>query len=245
MDIILPDDIFNQMITCMGYPFIKEEDLEINFDDIKKNIISQAFHTYFIWYPLTSDPDNRDVTGAFTINFPQDNVFSVVDVRINTARLGYGPYGNALVDERFIRNSGTYGFGGKYGTSNDYGFTAANITNRFEKQSVLEVNKAFRWHVNEQRRVVTGFTNTLSTLSISWASWSNDWNNIGYSQQRDVIKLSQAYILRFFGELRTMDNIPDAPIELNGQILIDRADKLEEDVLTKWKNRASPIIMRN
>ncbi len=243
--IIIPDDIFSQIMTCMGGRFLEESDLEIPYDDIKDTLIVQAYREYFRWYPIESTPYTIDVSGPFEVAFPDTNVFSVMDVRMNTSRLGYGPYGNALVDERFIRNSGAYGYGGKYGTANDYGFTSARIINRFEKQSTIETNKAFKWNVNEQTRKLVGFSNTLATLSIIWASWSNDWQFVGYSQQRDVVKLSQAFILRFFGELRSQDEVDGAPITLNADKFIERADKLEEEVMVKWRAKSSPIIMRN
>lgn len=245
MDITIPEDKFRQIMTCLGGRFIEEDDLEISFEEIKQDIIAQAILEYFRWYPLTGDPFTVDVQSSFSIPFPDDKVFSVVDVRQNTSRVGYGPYGNAFIDERFIRSSGSYGYNSKYGTRNDYGFTAVNTLMRSEKQATLESTKTFKWHVNEQERRLTGFTNTLSTVSITWARWSNDWSHIAFSQERDVIKLCQSYILRFFADLRSQDQVDGAPIDFDVSAFSDRADKLEEEVMEKWKMKASPILMRN
>lgn len=242
MNLIIQDDTFKQIMTCMGGSFLQDGDLEISYQDIKDTLIIQALQEYFKWYPIET-VYNQDISGTFEIAFPTDQTFSVTDCRINTSRLGYGPYGNALVDERFIRSTGNFGQA-MYGTQNDYGFTRAKIINKFEKQSFLESNKAFRWKVIENQRKVVGFSNVVGTLSITWASWSNDWQNISFSQQRDVIKLAQSYILRFFGDLRNQDSIDGAPIQLNGDKLVERADKLEDEVMEKWKNRTTTISIR-
>lgn len=240
--ITIPDDIFTQIMVCMGGKFLVEGDLEISSDDIKNTIIIQAMKEYYRWFPIESYA-TQDVSGPFEIPFPSTNVFSVKDVRINTMRMNYLSYGNALVDERFIRTSTQYGRA-MYGTRNDYGMTAAKIQNRFEKQSFLETNKAFKWRVVENQRILKGFSNTLATMEITWASWSDDWQYVAFSQERDVIKLSQAYILRFFGELRSQDEVDGAPVTLQSDKLIERAATLEEEVMTKWKQFAYPVFMK-
>jgi len=240
--IIIPDNIFSQIMTCMGGSFLEEGDLEISNDDIKNTIIIQAMKEYYRWFPIETY-SSQDVSGPFEIPFPESHVFSVKDVRINTMRMNYRAYGNALVDERFIRSSTQYGRA-MYGTRNDYGMTAAKIINRFEKQSFLESNKAFKWRVIENLRKIKGFSNTLATMEITWASWSDDWQYVAFSQERDVIKLAQAYILRFFGELRSQDEVDGAPVTLQSDKLIERAATLEEDVMTKWKQFAYPIFIK-
>lgn len=244
--ITIPDNKFNQIMTCLGGKFIQEDDLEISYDDIKNDIISQALAEYYRWYPIASDPFITMVQGNFSFPFPDDSVFNVLDVRQNVNRAGgFSPVGNALIDERYIQNTGSYGYGGKYGTRNNYGFSSANVITRTERQTAIETNKAFKWTVNEQKRVLTGFSNTACTISITWASWSNDWQYVAYSQDRDVIKLSQAYVLRFFGELRSQEQTDGAPIELDSSQLLERADELEDEVMEKWKNKSVPIMLRN
>jgi len=159
--------------------------------------------------------------------------------------MSYGPYGNALVDERFIQStSGPYGSRAMYGTKNDYGFTTALASRRFEARSQLDMNKSFKVRILENQRKVVGFTNAMSTLEITWAEWSTDFNYVSFSRERDFIKLSQAFILDFFGNLRTQEKIADAPIELNGEAFIEKSKTLFEEVYGKWKAFTTPIIMR-
>ena len=110
---------------------------------------------------------------------------------------------------------------------------------------MLEDKKSFKWRVVENQRKIVGFSNTLGTVQITWASWSDDWDNVAFSQQRDVIKLSQAYILTFFGDLRSQDDVDGAPISLNGDKQTERAEKLEGEVMEKWKNKTTTIATRN
>ena len=132
-------------------------------------------------------------------------------------------------------------YGGRY----DYGFSAAKIGTKFENQSWVDQNRAFKVRALDNKRTITGFTNTLGTLEITWASWSNDWSEaVPFTMEGDVITLAQAYVLDYFGRLRSQDNIPDLPAELNSDSMIERAKDLKEEVMTKWKAFAKPVIIR-
>ena len=239
----LPDDIFNQIMTVVGYPFVTEQDLEINFDQIKEILLKPALREYFRWFPIETYTTLL-ISTDFDIPFPDQSVFSVKDMRMSTRRGNANITGNAMVDERVVQSS-SYKYGrGMYGTRNTYGYETALIARRAEVQSNVDFNKAFKWRVLENQRKVVGFTNISGTAEITWASFSDSWDNVAFSQQGDVIKLCQSKILEYFGRLRQQSSVPDAPIELNGEILIERAKDLYEEVLTKWRMFTTPIIMR-
>jgi hypothetical protein len=241
--IIIPDDKFNQIMTCMGYPFITEKDLEIDFTQIKEMLISQAVLDYYRWFPIESYT-TVEVATTFEIPFPSPEVFSVKDLRIATRKGGAQITGNAFVDERMIQSTGGKYGRGMYGTRNGYGFETAMISRRAEVQSTIDSNKAFKWRVLENQKKITGFTNVVGTVEIVWAAWSEDWQYVAFSRQNDVIKLCQAKILDYFGRLRQQQSVPDAPVELNGEVLIERAKELNEEVYNKWKSYTTPILMR-
>lgn len=241
--ITIPDNIFSQIMTCMGYPFIKEDELELDFGQIKEMLISAAMMEYYRWFPV-EEVTTLSISGQFEVPFPDAFTFSAKDCRMTTNLMNYGPTGNALVDERFIQSSGGIYGRGMYGTRNSYGFDTARISRRVEMQSFIDKAKTFDWHVIENQRKITGFSNVAGTMKITWAKWSEDWQYVAFSQQKDVIKLCKAEILKYFGNLRKQDSVPDAPVELNGDILLEQASKLEEEVYEKWQNFTTPIITR-
>lgn len=252
MAIQIPDDIFTQILTCMGAPFVtyapigdnpEGYDLELTRPQIEQFIIKQVFQDYFRWFPIETY-SLQSVSGPFEIPFPEEHVFFAKDVRMTTNLMMYGPTGNALVDERFIQTTGGLYGRGMYGTRNDYGMATAQISRRVEMQSFIDKNKAFKWRVKENLRKIDGFSNVAGTLEVTWASWSDSWDYVAFSQQQDVIKLCQGRILEYFGNLRSMDSVPDAPVDLDGSVLVERGNKLVEDVYSKWRTFSVPIIMR-
>ena len=248
----IPDEIFTQILTCMGAPFITfahdgEDpagfDLELTKSQIEEFIIKQAMHDYFRWFPIETYT-TVSVSGPFEVQFPNEYTFFAKDVRMTTNLMMYGPTGNALVDERFIQTTGGLYGRGMYGTRNDYGMNTANITRRLEMQSFTDKYKTFKWRVLENQRKVAGFSNIAGTMEITWASFSDDWSYVAFSQQQDVIKLCQGRILEYFGHLRLQDEVPDAPITLQAQPLIDHGKELVTEVYEKWQNFTVPIIAR-
>ena len=239
----IADDTFKQIMLVVGAPFIKEEELEISYNDIKDLIILPALKEYCRWFPIESFY-TIDVNGPIDLPFPDAKIFTAKDIRMTTARMRTGATGNPLMDERFIRGSSYYGknmYGGRF----DYGFSSAKISTKFENQSWIDQNRAFKVRAIDSQRVVTGFTNTLGTLEITWASYSNDWGEaVSFTMEGDAIKLAQAFVLDYFGRLRSQDNIPDLPAELNSDSMIERSKELMEEVMTKWKAYAKPVIMR-
>ncbi|HZJ68854.1 MAG TPA: hypothetical protein VFD28_02470 [Candidatus Eisenbacteria bacterium] len=252
--ITIPDSTFGQILSVLGYPFVtvapdsaentKGYDLELSSKQIKDLIIEPALQEYYRWFPIETYT-TQSISSEFEIPFPNEDVFSVKDVRLSGYGSGYGGgyTGNALIDTQRITSMGRTGRG-MYGTRNDYGFSSARISVRSENQSAVESRRAFKWRVLENQRKVVGFSNVVGTLEITWAARSSSWEYVAFSQQSDVVKLCQGKVLEYFGRLRQQLIAPDSPAELNGEILIERSKELLEQVYEKWKNFSVPIIMR-
>jgi hypothetical protein len=248
----IPEDIFEQIMSVMGAPYVeyapndsdtKDYDLELNEEKIKNTILDQVFKEYFRWFPLESY-QTLSVSGTFDVPFPDNYTFSAKDVRLTSRTLGYGPTTNPLVNERFMYSSGgPYGTG-RYGTRNDYGFTTANIMRNIEMQSWVDRTKTFKWRILKGDRKISGFSNVSGSIEIVWAKYSNDWDDISFEQQMDVINLSQGRILQYFGYLRQQIENQDFPISLNGAVLVEHGKDLIDSVYSKWKAFTKPVIMR-
>jgi len=250
--ITIPKDIFDQIMTTLGCPFVtyapnsedvSNYDLELNEDQIKNNLIAPVFKEYFRWFPI-EDYTNITVSQNFEIDFPDASTFSVKDVRLSTKTLQYAPTTNPFVNQCFIRNAtGSYGYG-MYGTRNNYGFTRSQIYRDIEMQSYIDKAKTFKWRVLKNQRKIVGYSNIEGAVEITWAKLSDDWDYIAFEQQQDVIDLCQGKLLKYFGHLRKQSENPNVPIELNGDDMIEQGKELEDKVYEKWHNMSVPVIMR-
>lgn len=238
----ISDQKFNSLISVLGVPFVKESDLEINYEQIKDTLILRALREYYRWFPI-EDYEVLNINGEFEFNFPDEFVFYAKDIKLNSSRMSTGRTGNPLIDERSIRSSNGYSRS-MYGTRFDYGATTANISFRSESQSFVDMNKTFKVRVIENKRIIKGYTNTMGNMEVTWLSYSNDYSTVPFMDESTVDDLSKSYILEFFGDLRAQSAIEDVP-EFNFEIMQEKAKELKDSVLEKWKNRGSAIVMRN
>ena len=80
----IPEPIFGQMLTVLGYPFItvapdsaenvKGFDLELTSKQIKDFIIEPALLEYYRWFPIELTT-TQSVSSNFEIQFPNEDVF--------------------------------------------------------------------------------------------------------------------------------------------------------------------------
>ena len=58
-----------------------------------------------------------------------------------------------------------------------------------------------------------------------------------------MIRLAQAYIAEFMGNLISLGNV-DLPNQLDEGELLSRASDYREEILEKWKESPRPVILR-
>lgn len=239
----LPDTIYRRIITCIGYPVLTEADFKVTSTDIKELFILPAIKDmYFKRFPL-KEHSSYEVTTTFDIPFPDDDTWGVLNVSLNTAAFSTAQKsGNPLINEINIKQSGGAGVG-VWGTENDYGMTQALYDQRSYQGSNKATYQAFKKIIDYPNRKITGYTNTMGTISITWAKYSEDWANVDYRFQEDVIQLAQSYILQYFGDLRNQMNT-NMPDEVNGDAFVDRADELYKRVTEKWAKYPKISIVR-
>jgi hypothetical protein len=72
-------------------------------------------------------------------------------------------------------------------------------------------------------------------LDITWAKSSADFSKIKPTQLMNVIKLSQAYLLRHLSYLGSMMSDNNSEKQLNVDALNTNAERLETEVMELWK----------
>jgi len=240
----LPDDIYQRIMTCMGYPIVSETDLEVTRDQVEDLLILPALkNIYFKWFPVKEEASYQ-VNSTFSVDFPDEQTWGVLDLRLNTR-----PYystiktGNPLINDLNIRQAESRGYANMWNTGNDYGYSEVYYAEKARRQSITDTYKGFKKTIDYANRKVTGYSNITGQLSIIWAKYSLDWASVDFRFEEDVIKLAQSYVLHYFGSLRNQIST-SSPDDLDGGELISRAEELYEEVTEKWKNYPKVVLLR-
>jgi hypothetical protein len=230
-------------MACVGFPVINSEDLGVSDDFIKDTCILPAIMYYYTFFPV-AEKVIYSVDMNWEVNFPTNETIGVLSCRMNSNVLGGGTHvQNPLVNEMNITIQTSGGSRGMFGTLNDYGYTAARTAKSNERQGIIENARTFRYNVNENLRVVEGFTNIFGRLEIMWAKMSYNWADISFRRQEEVIQLSKAYVCEYFGGLRKQAT-SSLPTEMTGDDLLEQGQKWRELIQTKWESFTKVCVIR-
>lgn len=235
----ISDKEYYEIIAELGYPVVDEESLEFNRQQIKDNFIFPALREFFIWFPKTQ-MQSTQVSSTFSIDFPDEFTYGVVDARINSSISGNGRTGSIFLDTIHHSQSSSR----MYGTPYDYGVTEAKHLERSFRKASMNKNKVERLDVDNVNKKLTGFTNFAGELTITWAKFSNNFDDVPFIRKTDVIELAKSKVLRGFALLRSQLN-SDIGVDLNTSDLMSRADDLERKVMDKWKAISKVTIIRS
>lgn len=231
---------YKEIIMEVGYPIVSEDDLEFSREDIEDLMIFPAMREFFIWFPLT-EFQSLQITDSFEVDFPDDKTFGIVDARINSnisgGSLTASPFINELLITQRMESSRMYG------TRNDYGMMEARRMQKSYAQTAQNSIRARDIRVDEQNKKVFGYSTIQGELVITWAKYSDNFNDIPYRRKQEVIDLAKANVLRAFGMLRGQLDT-DTGVSFNEGDMISRADDLEQKVLDKWRGMTKVVVIR-
>ena len=231
---------YNRILSAVGFPTVAESDLELTKADILQYVIEPCVRQYYSWFPIQNIQSYMISASEFQFPFPDENTFGVVDIRLNPYNTDYArsssPFLNAInYHQGDVR---------KYGTRYDYGMTEANISKRAWDIAQASYLRATRYEVDQNNKVVRGYSNDIGELIITWAEMSDNFNNIPWNRKEEVINLCQSALLRYLVIIRDQITTDVGGTEFNTQVLSDRADSLEEKVMNKWKALSKVVVLR-
>jgi hypothetical protein len=238
MNITITEDTYQEVISEIGYPVIGEEDLEMTRSQIQSLYVWPAMREFFRWFPK-SEVSSHSITGSFSIPFPNDTTFGIVDSRLNTSMSSGARTTSPFMNEIMIQ--GARGTSGVYGTRNDYGMLEARYMERATQRASNEYARAHK--VTVQGTNVIGYTNVPGELILTWAKFSTSFSDIPFIRQQNVIDLAKANTLEGFAMLRGQASI-DAGIEFDVGAFRDRAQTLREEVMETWKQMTKVVVIR-
>lgn len=242
MSLTISDADYDRIITVIGYPITSVSDLGLTDDQVKSLLILPVLTDVFSVYFPVSEDNQYTISSSFSIDFPSAETFGVTDARLNTYPYsGAVKVANPLINQLNIKSGGT----GRrmWGTENDYGYSVVGSMERAERASMAQSYKGFHVKVNQTDRVLEGYTNIYGALSVTWASYTEDFNDVPHRFHMDMIRRAQAEVLRYCGRLRSQ-GVSDLPETLQGRELEDEADKIIEEVEGKWQKYSKVAILR-
>lgn len=238
----ISDKDYSEILAEIGYPVVRAEDLEYTKEQIEDLFIYPALREFFIWFPKTQQ-QSVYVSSEFSVDFPDEETYGIVDARINTSITGDGRTSSPFINSLYFKQSTTSGFK-MYGTPYDYGVTEAKYTERTYNKAANNFIRAKRIDVDPVNRKLTGFTTVNGELLITWAKESTNFNDVPFTRKTDVINLAKANVLKGFALLRGQLN-SDTGVEFNNSEFLSRAGDLEDKVMNKWKAISKVVILRN
>jgi hypothetical protein len=246
-DIIISQQDINEILSAVGYPTISLSDLEFPNEKVFREVILvPVMREYFTWFPIVK-PVEYEIMSTFEIPFPTIQTFTVNQAYLNTAGFGVRSSTNPFLNNsvyRAVNNASSYG-GGLYGTKNDYGMFSARIQERAERQSLIDTNKCLHLRTNHSDRKVEGWSNITGKLVVQWCEWSENFEDVVFQRRTDVKKLAKAKLMLHLGMLRSqLGATSGLPVNMNYQIFVDKGEKLEEEVLKRWKELTKTVIMK-
>jgi hypothetical protein len=241
----ISEQYFNEIITVLGYPLITINDNESDVELDKKQIIDlcliPAIREYYNWFPYVI-MDETQVSSTFEIPFPDNETIGVIQASLNTNIFGASslyPTGNPILNAAYFTYNQSMNKYGPY----DYQSKGALWMQRAEQQTTIEMQKTFRINVDKHTRVVRGFTNMSSKLLISWAKYSENFDDIPQMRIPEVIKFCQSKVLEVVGNIRSMQN-SETPNSFNYEQMLNRAKELKAESFDIWRLKSKICIMK-
>jgi hypothetical protein len=253
--VVIDDEQLGIMLTEVGVPFLRIDELEYTANAIKKYCLKPVFDTYFGFFPIIKEDVIGQMSGGteFKKEFPP-NAFAAVPYYVLGAGGGAEFRGAfSLYREQMLYGGGMMS-GGGFGRGVSYrkpvpGFVGlqqgdANMNMRAAQQGY--VNYFRREHVRtikeNGKRYCIGYSTVGGSVNVKWLCCSYDFDDIKFSIRTDFRNLGKAAILRNLGMLRALVK-SDVPGAIDFSLYNSRADTLEQKVIEKWEKQASNLAL--
>ena len=229
-DIIISDNLYHQIISCLGYPYVTEEELEYSREDICNIPLRMALAVYYRYFPRAATYTYPVTGGVQEVAYPK-GCYDVLSYQVNqgTGSLDGQPTGeisNTLLRYIDLQMAGI-GVGGasSYGglsslTGNYYGMYSpktqtSNVSSMTLGRAAVQaqMNYLHRYRIDKVLKTDDNgnseyyarfYSNKIgATIEITFAQKDYNYNHVEYARLTELIKLAQAYVKKFFADLRS------------------------------------------
>lgn len=253
--VVIDDEQLGIMLTEVGVPFLRIDELEYTANAIKKYCLKPVFDTYFGFFPIIKEEVVGQMGGGaeFKKEFPP-NAYAAVPYYVLGAGGGSEFRGAFSLYREQMMYGGGMMTGGSFGRGVSYrkpvpGFVGlqqadANMNMRAAQQGY--VNYFRREHVRtikeNGKKYCVGYSTVGGSVNVKWLCCSYDFDDIKFSIRTDFRNLGKAAILRNLGMLRALVK-SDVPGAIDFSLYNSRADTLEQKVIEKWEKQASNLAL--
>lgn len=236
----IEDDDYQTILSCLGAPFIREEELEYNREEISKYAIKPALEIMFKWCPKTRSQIVNVTMTSQNVAMPSD-AYGVIGLSLQQYGSNSSYVNNPLIWTKTVAPFIYGGTGGyRYGGMGSYADRTSELLNNMASSQGL-INYRRRVHYEgpyEDRdgsicgtvgKYITIYSNTQGFFNIWWGIKTLNFNDVEFAQRDNAIKLCQAKVKQLFGQLRRQTKT-DIPGQVDYKYLIDEGKEEEKEV---------------
>jgi hypothetical protein len=247
----LTDDDYDEIMSCMGSPFIAEDELEYTREQVINLAIKPALKEFFKWCPkarpeivnctsqIQNVPMPSDAYGVVGLSFQQDGASGNT---INNPLL-WSLMASPYLGVNSSSMTGTYY--GKYPARTNSGGANSLLLSRAATQGYINYQKRMHYEGPytdrdgsitgvPQSQYITIYCNILGTLNIWWGIQTLNIADVEFAQRNNVIRLCQAKVKQLFGNLRRQTK-SDIPGQVDYEYLVKDGAEEEKNVIAELK----------
>lgn len=244
MAIEISDDNLNFVKKVMAYPSV--DNIILTDDQIKSLCVKPAMDKYFIKFPIRSKYA-QSISGdvEVTVNYPDSYTYGVTDVRVvgkdtpsggNDSFWQLAAYQSQSWSSKSAGNYGVKGYNPNFIRQHSQNYTQAAASFQNQKGTIHA-------RVDHPNRQVLVYSTVSGKINIEWAKFSEDFSDVRYEYQYDVLQLAQSYFLDHMADTtQIIDTGGD--ISINYSELRGRAAELRDPILEKWDSQPEIIFIR-
>ena len=245
--VIISNEDYERCLTCLGFPFITEDELEYTREEIMNLAIKPALEEYFHWIP-SAFPTEHDAMGdCFEIDMPTE-AYGVVGISLQQIGTGssnsyISPMYYAMEQSLFSGFTGNTGLGyngsriSSLGMRNSSALTSS-LQNRAAAQALVNYTRRVHYEGPYTRpngsRYIKVYSNTSGRFNIWWAKRTLNFNDVEYAHRTRVFEYAQANIKELFGNLRRQSKA-DVPGSMDYSKWLEEAHSVKERITGEYK----------
>lgn len=255
LPVTISDADYATIMQIVGYPYIKEDELEYTRSEILTMAVLPALKSYYKTYPIIQEEVKGISTGAqFSFKFPEGAYGGIAWV--GTGGGAASPYMNAFgyaytegmyayngyAGTKFgrgiqYRGKSVPGWTGTYGSySNKWGNFANNLVLFNSIKNLIGRDRIQRIR-HDDGYYLEGYATNGTSLNITWFKASTNWDDIAFEDEADVTMLAQANVGLLFSRLETRTRT-DSNIPFDAAALKSDCTTMRDTVLKKWDDTA-------
>jgi len=243
--IIIEPKWMNLIKSVLAFPAVDE--LLLSEEQIKDYCIFPSLQKYFTKFPIPAEYTAAIQDETF-VAFPDELTFGVLDARtvdIGIAGGNGGGFYDILIAQSYNNNSISTRSTGAYGKRryNPSGLMNQRDMDRQNLKSQQNQYTTIKSRVDYPNRQLIAYASMAGTLNITWAKYSNNFEDVRYERKNDVVKLCQAELMLHLANSAAILVDSALEVSINIDYLKDMAQGIFTDIQEKWDSIPDIILL--